>query len=778
MGRYLTLLRQRSRLTRSAEPGRPGEVASDPPARAPQPNGYNRYDINDINDKSRGSPLTLRTWKSAASSVVAGVPPTAKGETVNGYSRYDINDINDKRAATAEAAPSVEYRHVTSASDLDAVVAALGDAEEVGVDCETTGLSPRTDRVRLLQLAVPTIDGGNYAYVIDLFAVPREALAPLFEALAEKTVVAHHALFDLGMLAPYGFTPGRVVCTHTLSRLAHGTRKPKGFHELKQVVPRELGLPLDKEHQTDDWSVPVLSSEQLRYAARDAAVLLPLHRALAVKVKAEKQEQAADIEARCVPAMAWLSGSGAPFDRGAWEDLAAQARKEAEELADRLDALAPQRDGYLPHPGVWKWNSPDDVQEVFKLLGIDLPDTTDDTLAGIDHPLAKILREYRSAAKLASTYGAGWLKAAYHEGRLYTDWKQIGCVTGRMASAAPNLQNLPGDPRYRACFRAPEGRVLVKADYSQIELRITARVTGDRRMLEAYANGEDLHTLTARQMTGRQEVTAQERKLAKPVNFGLIYGLSSARLRKKAKAEYGLDLSPQDADRYREAFFRTYPGVRAWHGRLRAESAPAVRTLAGRRCQLPERHFYGTRANYTVQGTGGDGIKLALALLWERRHQCPGAIPVMVIHDEIIVEADAGQAEAAEAWLKAALVDAMTPLIAPVSVEVEALVGRTWAGDLPGGGAPPGPGLGPDDAVPAGRQEPEPDLTIEVAAAAPAPAGPVPEPAPAAPPAVPILPVPRRRQRAARALRPAAGGRGRAGWKPVPRGPTTASATP
>jgi DNA polymerase-1 len=488
-------------------------------------------------------------------------------------------------------------------------VAALGDAEEVGLDTETTGLSHRMDRVRLLQLGVPTIEGGLFTYMIDLFAVPREALTPLLEVLAEKKLVGHNLAFDLSFLAPLGFTPGQVADTMTLSLLLDGPRKGKGYHGLAKVAGRELGASLDKEHQKSDWSAPELSAEQLQYAAADAAVLPPLHRALAAKVKASKQEQAADLESRCVPAMAWLSGSGAPFDRAAWEGLAAQARKDAEELADRLDSLAPQRDGYLPRPGMWKWNGPDDVQEVFKLLGIDLSDTTDDTLAGIDHPLARTLREYRSAAKLASTYGAGWLKGAYHQGRLYTEWKQMGCVTGRMASASPNLQNLPGDPRYRACFRAPEGRVLVKADYSQIELRITAKVTGDRRMLDAYANGEDLHTLTARQMTGRDEVSKEERKLAKPVNFGLIYGLSSSSLRKKAKAEYGLDLGPQDADRYRDAFFRTYPGVRAWHGRLRAETTTAVRTLAGRRCPLPEKHFYGTRANYTVQGTGGDGIK-------------------------------------------------------------------------------------------------------------------------------------------------------------------------
>jgi DNA polymerase-1 len=264
---------------------------------------------------------------------------------------------------------------------------------------------------------------------------------------------------------------------------------------------------------------------------------------------------------------------------------------------------------------------------------------------------------------------------------VYAGWKQIGCITGRMASASPNLQNLPGDRRYRACFVAPPGRVLVKADYSQIELRIAARVTGDKAMLAAYARGEDLHTLTARRMLGKAEVSAAERKLAKPVNFGLIYGLSAASLRRKAKAEYGVDLDTAEAERYRRAFFANYSGTALWHSQLRGQTDPAVRTRAGRRCLLPEKHFYGTRANYTVQGTGGDGLKQALALLWERRAQCPRAFPVLAVHDEIVVECDQEQAEAAAQWLKQAMIDGMKDLIAPVPVEVEVNVGQTWAGD-------------------------------------------------------------------------------------------------
>jgi DNA polymerase-1 len=238
----------------------------------------------------------------------------------------------------------------------------------------------------------------------------------------------------------------------------------------------------------------------------------------------------------------------------------------------------------------------------------------------------------------------------------------------------------PPPPARSSCQNKARIELLIKADYSQIELRIAARIAQDERMIEAYRQGEDLHTLTARSMTGRAEVTKQERQLAKPVNFGLIYGLSARTLRVKAKVEYAVEMIAEQAERYRAAFFDAYKGIARWHRRLKASRAPETRTLAGRRVVVEAKTFYGARANYAVQGTSGDGTKLALALLWERRDQMPGAFPIMAVHDEIVVEADAAGADAAAAWLRQAMLDAMAPLIEPVPVEVEVKVGQTWAG--------------------------------------------------------------------------------------------------
>src|SRR5262249_40044179 len=159
--------------------------------------------------------------------------------------------------------------------------------------------------------------------------------------------------------------------------------------------------------------------------------------------------------------------------------------------------------------------------------------------------------------------------------------------------------------------------------------------------------------------------------LAKPVNFGLIYGMSVVGLRATARTDYGIDLSQEDARRYRQAFFEAYPGVKKWHDSIRSRRATETRTLTGRRVLVDAGGFFGAKANYMFQGTGGDGIKLALALLWERRDQAPGAFPVMAVHDEIVVECDADQADRVRARLEAAMVDAPAPLLGPVPGVVE-----------------------------------------------------------------------------------------------------------
>jgi DNA polymerase-1 len=253
-----------------------------------------------------------------------------------------------------------------------------------------------------------------------------------------------------------------------------------------------------------------------------------------------------------------------------------------------------------------------------------------------------------------------------------------------MACDHPNLQNFPRSGSLRTFIRAPEGRVFVVADYSQIELRIAAKISGDREMLNAYTEGRDLHTLTAQHLTSHKDVSKDERKLAKAVNFGLLYGMGAQGLQTYALKSYGVEMSLEEATLYRKRFFQTYPSLKRWHERERRtwlRGGTETRTLIGRRRMNVQKLT--DRLNAPVQGTGADGLKLALALLWERRNQCPGAVPVLVCHDEVVVECDTEQAADAKAWLEKAMIEGMDTVLngmdeVHVPVEVEARIARSW----------------------------------------------------------------------------------------------------
>jgi DNA polymerase-1 len=416
---------------------------------------------------------------------------------------------------------SGSYELVTDPDRLAEVAASLVGATEIALDLETTGLDPRNDSIRLLSLATTAA-----TYIVDCRRVDP---AELFPILTEKTLVAHNALFDLGFLSSLGLVPGKVADTMILSQLLHAGSKVEPLkrgqtsHSLDSVVKRELGLDLDKTHQSSAWSGP-LSEEIVEYAAKDVEVLIPLYEVIKAKIREAGLSYVAEIEHRALPAVVWMSSAGVPIDADGWREHARNAEAEAARLKDELNALAPEH----PEGKTWNFGSPQQVRKAAKLLGVDLPNTRDETLAfyAKEHDFISALRDYRKASKLASTYGTGWLENGYHQdGRVYASWRQLRAATGRMACDHPNLQNIPRSGPLRSYIRAPEGRVFVVADYSQIQLRIAAKISGDSEMLSAYAEGHDLHALTAQNLTGRKEVSKDDRKLAKAVNFGLLYGM-------------------------------------------------------------------------------------------------------------------------------------------------------------------------------------------------------------------------------------------------------------
>jgi DNA polymerase-1 len=587
----------------------------------------------------------------------------------------------EKVEKTEEGADSSDSQElITNPDGLADVAAFLEGAREVALDLETTGLDPRKDSVRLLSLATKT-----GTYIVDCRRVDPTELLPI---LTEATVVAHNALFDLGFLSPLGFEVGKVVDTMILSQLLYAGSKVEPLkrgqtsHSLDSVVERELGIELDKTHQSSDWG-NTLTPEMIEYAARDVEILIPLHEVLKAKIEEAGLTYVAEIEHRTLAAVVWMSSTGVPIDASGWREHARRIEADTERLESELKALAPEH----PDGKAWNFGSPQQVRKAAKLLGADLPDTKDETLAlsAKEHEFISALRDYRKASKLASTYGTTWLENGYCEdGRIYASWRQLRAATGRMACDHPNLQNIPRSGPLRSYIRPPVGRVYVIADYSQIELRIAAKISGDTEMLSAYTEGRDLHTLTAQNLTGCKDVSKDDRKLAKAVNFGLLYGMGSKGLQSYALRSYGVQMSPEEAALYRRRFFQTYPGLKRWHENERRAwlcGETETRTLTGRRRMDVGRLT--DRLNAPVQGTGADSLKLALALLWERRGECPGAVPVLVCHDEVVVECDAEKAADAKAWLKKAMIEGMEAVLhgmdeVNVPVEIEAQVARSW----------------------------------------------------------------------------------------------------
>jgi 3'-5' exonuclease/DNA polymerase family A len=349
---------------------------------------------------------------------------------------------------TANSKPKEVRRTLVTAQDqMAGVVADLKDVALVALDLETSGLDPRKNSIRLLSLATK-----DATYIVDCQSVDP---AELFPILTEATVVAHNALFDLGFLSSSGFEPGKVADTMILSQLLYAGSKVEPLkrgqtsHSLDSAVKRELGLELAKTHQSADWG-GTLAPEMIEYAAKDVEILIPLHKVLKAKIEEAGLTYVAEIEHRALPTVVWMSRAGVPIDADSWKEHARKTEADAARLANELKALAPAH----PESRAWNFGSPQQVRKAAQLLGVDLPNTRDETLAlyAKEHEFISALRSYRKAAKLASTYGAAWLENGYHEdGRIYASWRQLRAATGRMACDHPNLQNIPRSGPLRGC---------------------------------------------------------------------------------------------------------------------------------------------------------------------------------------------------------------------------------------------------------------------------------------------------------------------------------------
>jgi DNA polymerase-1 len=581
------------------------------------------------------------------------------------------------------------YQLINKASELETALKPFQNASCFGLDCETAGgVDPYRALIRLVQLAIPD----RPVAVIDLAAIAPADLDPLRSLLAGNALkVGHNLKFEWMMLTQAGLPPSRPFFDTYLAYRVLVAGLKRNF-SLESAAARLLGVKLDKTLQKSDWS-RTLTPTQLQYAATDAAILLPLRDTLKQKLKVSKLWETAKLEFACLPAVASMELNGMLLDREQWKVLGTK-------LCQTRDFLLTQINSQLHRPNPHKQISllpeftetinpcsPKQVLAALQAAGIPVNSTNTQTLIPFvdKYPVIQSLLEYRSLSTRISTFTEG-LPQHIHPvtGRIHPNWFQIGARSGRFSCREPNLTNIPRDKETRQCFIAAPGYVLLKADYSQIELRIMAKVSGDRRMIAAYSQGEDLHKLTASLVIDKHvdSITEEERQLGKIINFGLIYGMGAKKFRNTAQSEYGLTLTLEKASQFRKKFFNSYSGIKCFHTAIRQQWQKGIResrTLGGRRrlWSKDTKPLLNEMLNNPIQGLSADIIKLALTLLFKSL-QGTNAKLICVVHDEILIECPVAEVDSVKVLLERSMVKAGNKFLNPISCEVEVKELDSW----------------------------------------------------------------------------------------------------
>jgi DNA polymerase I-like protein with 3'-5' exonuclease and polymerase domains len=603
-------------------------------------------------------------------------------------------------------------------------LALLEGAKLVAFDCETTGLQPVEGGLRLVQLAID----GEFPVVIDCWQLDNAGWLALDRFFGTKRQwVAHNAQFDLGWLQAHELYPeGDVYCTMLASRiLTNGL--PNVKNSLQAVAQRYLGEEVDKSEQRSDWSVPELRREQLVYAAKDVTLLLDLWEPIQQRMQVGDLVKAWALECKALPAVAQMLRTGLPFCKESLESLRenldSTQQQMAAEFITSLDAALPEEhklprdeDGAInlrpkatgsvragtKRAAGFNVASPHQLKAVFTALLGEVPVDSN----GKPSASREALREYAADHAVVAQYLRGTrvekrrqlveslLKHQDPDGFVRASYLQMGADTGRMSCMSPNLQQVPRDTSFRDCVKAPEGWVLVDADFAQMELRLAAVEAGDALMKRAFQQDQDLHTLTAQAVYGADTFEAADdvgrkamRQVAKSANFGLLYGSGAKGLRSYA-GSMGIQMSMEEASAVRDKFHSLYSGISKWqktaaHKAQNSGESAAVRIRVSglRRLLHGEHNKLTTRLNTVVQGAGAAVLKLTMAKLWPLVQEA-GEDEVRIagaIHDELLLLVRQGKEDEWAATLQRVMEEAEARWLDDVPASAEAHHGPSWA---------------------------------------------------------------------------------------------------
>ncbi len=599
----------------------------------------------------------------------------------------------------AETPTPVErhYDTILDQASLDKWIAQLNSAELFSFDTETTSLDYIEAEIVGVSFATEVGAAAYLPLAHDYEDAPvqldrttvLEQLRPLLEDEARKKV-GQNLKYDSNVLLNYGIQLRGIAFDTMLESYVLNSTASR--HDMDSLAKNHLGVETIHYEDVAGKGAKQITFNQVPletaspYAAEDADITLQLHQKLWPQVEGDKAlcKLFNDIEMPLLPILARMEYHGVLVD-------AEMLNIQSGELSERMQQI--EQEAFSVAEQEFNLSSPKQIQEILfekqqlpiiKKTPKGQPSTAEEVLQelALDYPLPKLILEHRGMSKLKSTYTDKLPKQIHPKtGRVHTSYHQAVTATGRLSSSNPNLQNIPirnkEGRRIRQAFIAPEGKVIVAADYSQIELRIMAHLSNDTGLLDAFRRGDDIHSATAAEIFSTMpiSVTSEQRRRAKAINFGLIYGMSAFGLAKQ------LGVGRKEAQEYIDLYFERYPGVLAYMDRMR-ETARAdgyVETLFGRRLYLPEinarnaqRRQYAERAaiNAPMQGSAADIIKVAMlkTTTWLKDDTIDVTM-VMQVHDELVFEVAEDQLAAARDGIRSCMTGA-AELAVPLVVDI------------------------------------------------------------------------------------------------------------
>jgi len=585
-----------------------------------------------------------------------------------------MSEIKSNSSADQRLVPkTIDYLMPKSEDQTREVLNQLSRGKYLSVSVEITGFDARNDQPRLIGLVTEKL---SRPVLFDLAKVSETTKEGLSQLLGSDQI---KVAFGWSYIASFLLNAGLSVkgpwfdamLAAQLLKFGQTTAIPKFSALVSGLLDGDFGDVARK----DNWGGP-LTGEQLKIAAKRVWVLQPLREQLVGLLAKYYLLPVAKLEFDCLSAVVEMQTAGVKVARNKLLQLVKHLDEEESEHRSRLLDWIPE--------GV-NINDRNIVREVLAENGIDIPNVSQWTLMTLgDHrEMADSLLACRKIQVLKSNFLAKYLDAMdLRTSRIFPKWCQLGTSTGRFSCSSPPLQNIPKTDDLRGCFVPEEGCSFVFGDFSQIELRVAAELSGDRRMIQAFCDGRDLHRWTASLVTRKplEEISPEERQAAKALNFGLLFGMSARSLQKDSLTKYGVKMTIRQAEMFRNKFLKAYPTLFDWIQRRATSRSCWAETLCGRKRRWEPGNRKPTAwINSPIQGTAADILKKAMGLL-------PGALNsysariVACIHDEIILEVDTVQAQEVALVLKEIMEEAGAVFLKKVPTIAEVRVASSFAG--------------------------------------------------------------------------------------------------